>query len=305
MNILITGGAGYKGTLMAPELLNKGYKVTIFDNFIYGFEPVLGLVNHKNCTIIKGDIRNISSKDVKDYDVIYHLAGISGYPACEANPHSAQIINVHSTQKLVNLLSKDQILIYASTTSFYGKSGLERDEKSVPDPVSLYGITKYEAEKICMQHSNSVALRFATIFGTSFKMRCDLLLNDFVFRAINDRTLVLFDSKSKRTFLHVKDAIRSYLMVIEQYDKFKNNIFNVGSNDMNYSKLDLANKIKKFINFKIIETELEDPDKRDFIINFDKISALGFKPTISIDEGIEELIKLYRFYKPYSNFANI
>lgn len=213
-NILVTGGAGYKGTMLVNALLNEGYCVSVIDNFMYGYESVLDFVDHKNCTILKKDIRNLQQADVSSYDAIFHLAGISGYPACEANPHSAEIINVNSTKKLVNYLSKDQLLVYASTTSFYGSSGEIKDENSPILPVSLYGITKYEAEKICMSHQNAVSLRFATLFGVSRRMRTDLLVNDFIYKAITERSLLLFDSKSIRTYLHIKDAIIAYMMIL-------------------------------------------------------------------------------------------
>lgn len=297
--ILVTGGAGYKGVILVEELLKRNYEVTILDNFMYGYESVLGFVENKNCSIVKKDIRNFEKSDISSYDVIFHLAGISGYPACEANPHSAQIINVESTKTLVSYLSKNQLLVYASTTSFYGSSGEVKDEKSELAPVSLYGKTKCEAEKICMNHPNTISFRFATLFGVSRKMRTDLLVNDFVQKAITERSLVLFDSRSIRTYLHVKDAIAAYMLLLEKTDQMRNNIFNVGSNDFNFSKLDLAKKIQKYIEFKIIDSDLSDFDKRNFIINYDKINKLGFRTSISVEEGILELKKLYSFYRPY------
>lgn len=291
--------------MLTGRLLDAGNKVTVMDNFLYGYDSLLGYVSNKNFTVHRKDIRNLTSSDVKPYDIIFHLAGISGYPACEANPHSAEIINVQGTKKLCGFLSNQQALVYASTTSFYGKSGEEKDERSVPEPVSLYGITKYKAEKICMERSNSTALRFATLFGVSKRMRCDLLVNDFVFKAMTERSLVLFDSRSIRTYLHINDAINAYLMVLDKPRKMFGQIFNVGSNDLNFSKLALAQKIHKQINFKIIDSDLDDFDKRNFIINYNKISALGFRTTVSIDQGITELIKLYSFYRPFSLYQTI
>lgn len=304
-NVLITGGAGYKGVILAEALLQAGCKVTIMDNFVYGYESVLGFASDNNCAIVKQDIRNIEEKDVKAFDIIYHLAAISGYPACEANPHSAQMINVVSTEKLVKLLSDDQILVYASTTSMYGKSGLEQDENSIPTPESLYGITKLEAESLCMQRRNSIAFRFATLFGASRKMRCDLLLNDFVYSAVYDRTIVLFDSHSVRSFLHVRDAIQAYLMVLQLHENMVGQIYNVGSNSMNFSKLEIAKIIQKYLHNEIIETQLADPDRRDFVINFDKIKALAFNPAISLEDGIHELLRLYNWYQPFLNYRPI
>lgn len=303
--VLITGGAGYKGVALAEALLAEGCMVTLMDNFIYGYESVLGFAADRNCTIIKRDIRNLAEQDVSSYDLIYHLAAISGYPACEANPHSAQMINVVSTDNMVKLLSPDQVLVYASTTSLYGKSGLEQDETAKPTPESLYGVTKWQAETLCMQRRNSISLRFATLFGVSRRMRCDLLLNDFVNRAVHDRSIVLFDSHSVRTFLHLRDAVKGYLMAFHVPEKMVGQIYNVGTSSMNFSKLELARIIQRFLNNEIIETELADPDRRDFIINCDKIRSLGFTPTVSIEEGIQELLRLYSWYQPFQNYRPI
>lgn len=300
MKILITGGAGYKGCLLTEELLKEGNDVTVLDNFMYGHSSIMPYLSNPNFSAINKDIRNITESDLKHYDVIYHLAGISGYPACEANPNSAHMINVESTKRIVNLLGREQKLIYASTTSFYGKAGIECDELSNCNPVSTYGVTKLQAENICMQKENALALRFATIFGVTQRMRPDLLLNDFVYRAMYERTLVLFDSRSKRTFIHVRDAIKSYV----EYKHLKG-IYNVGGNEMNFSKRELADMVAKHLKFETIEASIEDKDKRDFIINFDKIEKEGFKISITVDEGIKELVKLYSIYNPYPVYAKI
>lgn len=305
MNILVTGGAGYKGVLLTEYLLDKGYKVTMLDNFMFGYEPILHLVSNKNLSIVQEDVRNDLKKYIKDQDVIIHLAGISGYPACEANPNSAVLINVNATGKLTRELSKAQMLIYASTTSFYGKSGELRDETSTVEPVSLYGRTKYEAETICMEKENTIALRFATIFGVSPKMRNDLLLNEFVYRALVERCLVLFESQSKRTFLHIRDAIGAYLLVIENFTAMKNNIFNVGDESMNYSKMEIAKYIQKYFDYTIIDSEVKDLDIRNFLISYDKIRGYGYKIKYTIDDGIKELLKLYSFYRPYLPYKTI
>jgi len=305
-NILVTGGAGYKGTVLVDALLEKGYSVTIYDNFMYGYTPVLGFAGNKNFHVIKKDIRNIEKSDLKNSDMIYHLAAISGYPACEANPHSAQTINVASTARLVDLLSKSQMLVYASTTSMYGRDGIQQDETSIPSPTSLYGRTKHEAENICMQHQNCVSLRFATVFGPSRKMRTDLLLNDFIYKAVTEKSIILFDAKSVRTFIHIRDAIKAYLIVPENLEKMTGNIYNVGSNTLNYSKEEIAHIIKKQLpETVIINSTLADPDRRDFIINFDKIAGLGYKTEISLELGVEELIQLYSWFRHYSPFSTI
>jgi len=298
VKILITGGAGYKGCLLTEALIGAGHDVTILDNFMYGYEPIIRFGN--KIKVINKDIRNIYAGDVAPYDIIYHLAGVSGYPACEANPHSARLINVESTAKLVSYLHKDQMLVYASTTSFYGKSGTLRTEESEPDPVSIYGVTKYEAEQICMDHPNTISFRFATIFGVSPRMRNDLMLNNFVYLAMTEGCLVLFDCDSQRPFLHVKDAIRAYKFA----ETIPPGVYNVGAGDMNYSKLALANAIGEHVKVEIIKAKIEDKDRRDYIIDFTKIEP-HFKPGFDINYGINELINLYEYYKPFTHYARI
>lgn len=298
MNILITGGAGYKGILLTEALAEAGHEVTVFDNFMYGYDSVIGLMKYPKVEFVQKDIRNVEASDVAGFDAIFHLAGISGYPACEANPNSAHMINEKSTETLVELLSPEQLLVYASTTSFYGDSGGVCTEETPVKPVSMYGITKYNAEVICHRHENTVSLRFATLFGVGPKMRRDLLVNDFTQKAVQERSLVLFDSKSVRTFLHVRDAIAAYLMVLDHVDEMRGNVYNVGSNSLNHSKMDIAQTIREFVEFEVIDSTLPDPDVRNFLINFDKIEALGFEHQWSLKDGIQEMVKLYQFYRP-------
>ena len=305
MRILITGGAGYKGIILTQELLNLAYSVTILDNFMYGYDSILHLINNSNFTIIKKDIRNLNQNDVKDFDVIFHLAGISGMPACAANPHSAESINVESTKKLVSYLSKNQILINASTTSFYGFSEEICDENTAAKPVSIYGKTKYEAEKIVQSRENSISLRFATVFGVSPKMRNDLMINDFTYKAIHDRSIILFAGNTKRTFIHIKDAIDSYLFALNNFEIMKNDVYNVGANNMNYSKIEISENISKYVKFELINSTLPDLDNRNFEISFDKINKLGFNIKYDLDYGIKELIKLYSFYVQYTPYSII
>jgi len=299
MKILITGGAGYKGTILTKSLLDKGYKVTILDNFMYGYHSILHLIDNPNLEVKKIDIRNIKETDIKDYDVIYHLAGISGMPACAANPHSAESINVESVNKMIKIISTQQILINASTTSMYGFSETICDETSIINPVSIYGKTKYESEKLIQTRENSISLRFATVFGVSPKMRNDLMINDFTYKAIHDRSIILFAGNTKRTFIHIKDAILAYIFALENFDKMKGEIYNIGSEDMNLSKFDVSDNIKKYVNFELIDSSLPDLDNRNFEISFRKINKLGYKTNHSLDEGIQELIKLYNFYVQY------
>jgi nucleoside-diphosphate-sugar epimerase len=304
MNILITGGAGYKGVVLTKKLLEEGYNVTILDNFMYGYESIIHLTNHEKLNIIKFDIRNKVDNWHK-FDVIFHLAGISGFPACASNPHSAQLINVEASRLICNSISKNQMLINASTTSLYGKSGQPCDENTNVDPVSTYAMTKMEAEKIIMEKGNAINLRFATVFGVSPRMRMDLMVNDFTYKAVKEGVLVLFDSYAKRTFIHVKDAAECYLFAMKNYDEMKGKIYNAGGNHLNYSKFEIATKINNVVPFNIINSDISDKDLRHFIVNFDKIEKLGYKPNISIEEGIKELVKLYRFYEYFSYYRTI
>lgn len=305
MKVLITGGAGYKGVILVKALLERGCHTTVADNFMYGYEPVLHLVPEPLVTIKPLDLRNLCAGDVADADVIFHLAGISGMPACAANPHSAEMINVHATEKLVSLLGRDQLLIYASTTSIYGASTQECDETVPVQPPSLYARTKYEAEHVVMARTNSITLRFATVFGISPKMRPDLLVNDFTYKAVNDRSLVIFGSQSKRTFMHIKDAIGGYLFALDHAEQMRGGVYNVGDERLNFSKRDIAAAIRRKVDFEIVDSSLPDLDVRDFLVSFKKIRELGYTLKYSLDDGIDELLKLYRFYKVYSLFRVI
>jgi len=304
MKILVTGGAGYKGVKLVAKLLSKGYDVTLLDNFMYGFEPVLHLAQNENLTILKQDIRN-GIDNITQFDIVFHLAAISGYPACAANPASAQLINVEATGKLSGSLSKKQMIIYASTTSFYGASGEPCNEETPIDSVSHYGGTKYKAETLLGARENFIGLRFATIFGFSPKMRMDLMVNDFVYKALKEGVIVLFDSYAKRTFIHIDDAVDAYIFAMENRDKMKGNIFNVGGNHLNLSKLEIATAIQSHIDFKIVDSDVKDKDVRHFVVSFDKIKGIGFVPKKSLDDGISEMLRIFKFYDYYVHYKTI
>ena len=303
-NILITGGAGYKGLILTKKLLKKSYKVTVLDNFMYGYESIMHLATHPNITIIKKDIRN-RIEQLEEYDIIFHLAGISGFPACASNPHSAHLINVEATRQLVNSLGKEQLLINASTTSMYGKSGTTCDETTTVDPVSTYAMTKLEAEKIVQDRENSISLRFATVFGYSPRIRMDLMINDFTYKAVKEGVLVLFDSYAKRTFIHVEDAADCYIFAMEHADKMKNEVYNAGGNKLNYSKDEVATLIKEKVDYQIIDSAMKDKDLRHFNVNFDKIEKMKFIPKKTVEEGIDELLRVYSFYEYFSHYKTI
>ena len=255
-------------------------------------------------TVLKQDIRNKIDK-ISQYDIIFHLAAISGYPACSANPASAQLINVEATRSLADSLGDEQTIIYASTTSFYGKSGKPCNEETPVDPVSHYGRTKYMAESILAERKNFISLRFATVFGFSPKMRMDLMVNDFTYKALKEGVLVLFDGYAKRTFIHIDDAVDAYTFAMENRNKMKGNIFNVGGNHLNFSKLQIAQAIQKLINFKIIDSDIKDKDIRHFIVSFDKIHKMGFSPKKTIDDGIVEMLRIFQFYDYYLHYKTI
>lgn len=304
MKILITGGAGYKGTVLTRKLLEHGYSVTLLDNFMYGYEPIMHLATNKSLEIIKHDIRN-GIPDIAKYDVIFHLAGISGFPACASNPHSAQLINVEATRQIARDLSPGQMLINASTTSLYGKSGQPCTEETNVDPVSTYAQTKLAAEGILHDRPNVISLRFATVFGFSTRMRMDLMVNDFVYKAVKEKVIVLFDSFAKRTFIHVEDAADCYLFAMNNFDRMKGEVFNAGGNSLNFSKEEIAEKIRRKVEFAIVNSDVKDKDLRHFIVNFDKIEKLGYRPQKSVEYGIDELIRIYGFYEYYSHYRTI
>lgn len=301
MKVLITGGAGYVGTILAKRLLTDGYEVTILDNFMYGYGSVLHLISNPRLNIIKTDIRNENLSYLNDKDVIFHLAAISGYPACEANPNSAELINYVATKRISNYLSKDQALIFASSTSLYGSSGTLSNEETKLAPVSLYGVTKVKAEEDIMQRENSISLRWATVFGVSSRMRAGLIVHDFVEKAIKEGTLVLYSGNSKRTFMHINDSVEGYLFSIENFEKMKGQIFNMGNESLNFSKKEIADKIFEYYSdFEVIDSSMEDKDVRHFLVDFSKARSLGYECNYTLDDGIVELIKLYKFYDPNS-----
>lgn len=293
-NILVTGGAGYVGTLLIPKLLEKGYKVTLFDGFIWGYKQILHFASNNNLKIVKGDVRDkkLIAEEVNKHDIILHLAAIVGYPACAADPNRAETTNVGGTRNICDVISNNQKLIFASTGSTYGKVDEICTEKTPINPLSLYGKTKWEAEKIVLE-KGGVGLRFATVFGISPRLRLDLLVNDFVYQAIHNKQIVLFEGYFRRTFLHVKDAVNSYLFTIDNYDKMRGEAFNVGDGNMNHTKKDVALSIQKKVDYFLYEADIgEDLDKRDYEVSYDKILNLGYTAKINLKDGIEELIKV-------------
>jgi len=300
MKVLITGGGGYKGVKIAEALLVRGCEVTILDTFYFGYAPVLHIASHPRLTIIRKDVREDLTTVLAGHDVVIHLAGLSGFPACVANPGVALAVNVDATAQLVKKLGKDQLLIFASTTAMYevAPNG-EVDETTAVSPNGLYTKTKKEGENICLNgHANTISLRLATIMGVAPRMRNNLLVNEFVLRAISERSLVLYDANAKRTFMHIDDCVRGYMLAIDERQKMCGGIYNVGSRHLNFSKQQIADAIKAQAPCDIINSKLADNDSRNFTVSFAKIEALGFECRIGLEETIRELVKLYRFYRP-------
>jgi len=310
MKILVTGGAGYVGSILISELLKKNHEVIVVDNFIYNQTSLLDCCYNKNLTIIRGDVRNrnIISKHLRNVDAIFPLACMTGAPLCEKDTVAAKTVNFDAVKMILELRSKDQVIIFPTTNSGYGigEKGIYCTEETPLKPISLYGRLKVEIEKVLLDAGNCITLRLATVFGISPRMRLDLLVNDFTYRAVTDHCLVLFESHFKRNYIHVRDVAKAFIHCLDNFDKMKDEPYNVGLSNANLSKWELCEEIKKQIpNFYFTEAKIgEDPDKRDYIVNNEKIESTGFKPDYSLQQGIAELIKGYQVIK-INQFSNI
>tara|TARA_R100001443_G_scaffold107270_1_gene117032 strand:- start:626 stop:1564 length:939 start_codon:yes stop_codon:yes gene_type:complete len=305
--ILVTGGAGYIGTSLIPRLLEEGHEVTVLDNLMHGGNQLLSFFRDVNFNFVKGDITIKSDLEevVKHKDIIIHLAAIVGFPACEGNPELAKNVNVMGTQNIIDVTSPEQIILYGSTGSNYGKVDDICTEETPLNPLSLYAETKTDAEKMLIDRGNVIAYRFATAFGVSTRLRLDLLINDFANKCLRDGYLVVYEKDFMRTFIHVSDIAESFIFAIKNLEEMIDNVYNVGDDSMNYSKEEVCNMIRlktdAFIHFEEIG---EDADKRDYVVSYDKINKLGFSTKITLEDGIDELIKALRvidFKNPYIN----
>jgi nucleoside-diphosphate-sugar epimerase len=302
-NILVTGGAGYLGSTMVPDLLAAGYKVTVVDNFMFKQTSLNHVCHHPSFSVVKGDIRSESTMAalMKDADIVIPLAALVGAPLCTLDPVGASTTNHDAITLMLKLLSKQQLVLMPTTNSAYG-TGDENNfctEESPLRPISLYAKEKVAIEKELMQRENAISFRLATVFGMSPRMRIDLLVNDFTYRAVNDRFVVLFEGYFKRNYIHVRDISRVFQHGIGNFETMKGQIYNVGLSDANVSKRELCEHIQRQIpSFVFLDAPVgKDPDQRNYVVSNAKIEATGFKPSVSLDSGIAELIKGYVMVK--------
>ena len=310
MKILVTGGAGYLGSVLCEHLLNADYHVTVVDNLLYRQQTLFHLCNNPNFEFVFGDVRDgkLMARLLKNADIIIPLAAIVGAPACDLDPQLATAVNLDAIKLLNKLRSKHQLVIYPTTNSGYGiKSGeVFCTEETLLEPISLYGKTKTDAETQLLQSENAITLRLATVFGMSPRMRIDLLVNHFVYTAVKDSYIVIFEKDFKRNFVYIRDVAECFLFCIENSQKMKDKPFNVGLDTANLSKEELAVKIKKYLpNFYIHFAEVgTDPDKRNYIVSNQRLKEAGFVAKHSLEDGIEELIKGYQMMRR-EEFKNV
>jgi len=310
MKILVTGGAGYIGSILVPELLKQGNEVVVVDNFMYRQISLLDCCYSKNLTIIRGDCRDKSliKNVLKNADAVFPLACLVGAPLCQKDPVGAKATNFDAIKAILDLRSRNQVIIFPTTNSGYGigQPGIYCTEQTPLNPLSLYGQLKAEIEKILLDEGNAITLRLATVFGISPRMRLDLLVNDFTYRAVKDRYIVLFEPHFKRNYIYIRDVAKAFIHCLNNFETMKNEPFNVGLSSANLSKLELCEEIKKQIpDLQVFVSESgQDPDRRNYIVSNEKIERTGYKPDVSLGEGIKELIRGFQIID-HNIFGNV
>jgi nucleoside-diphosphate-sugar epimerase len=308
--ILVTGGAGYIGSVLVPRLLDEGFRVTVLDSFLWGQSTLLDRCADENFEIVRGDCRDaaVLKPLLKDKDVLIPLAALVGAPLCDRDRVAARTVNVDAVRLLCRLASRSQRILYPVTNSGYGigEKGKFCTEESPLRPISLYGKTKVEAEKVILDRGNAITFRLATAFGASPRMRTDLLVNDFTYRAVTDRTVVVFEGHFKRNYIHVRDIAKAFVHGLARFDKMRGRPYNVGLEDANLSKLELCALIRKIVpSFVYMEAPIgEDPDKRDYVVSNARLMATGYRPDWPLERGIREMIKAFVILRKasYANF---
>ena len=308
LKILVTGGAGYIGATLVPFLMENRHDVRVLDNLMYGGGSLLPMVRNPRFEFVRGDVRDarVVAEAMRGCDVVIHLAAIVGFPACRKFPDLAASVNVDGTQTVAEAAGRSRLVLFGSTGSNYG--ALVEDvctEETPLHPLTLYGKTKTTAERTIMDRCRAVAYRFATAFGTSPRMRLDLLVNEFVYTAMKMRYLVVYEAHFMRTFIHVHDIARSFLVAIENAGKMSGQVYNVGSETMNFSKAEVCEMIRSRIDYYLHYADVgQDADKRNYVVSYKKIGDLGFATSISLQDGIAELVRaveVLEFKTPYSN----
>lgn len=299
-HVLITGGAGYIGSVLSREMLERGYRVTVLDNFAYRQNSLLDCCAFDRFQVVRGDCRDerLLTEVLRDADVLIPLAALVGAPLCERDRIGAYTVNVEAVQMLCKLSSPQQRMLFPVTNSGYGigQPGVPCTEDSPLRPISLYGETKVKAERAVLDRGNAITLRLATVFGASPRMRLDLLVNDFVWRAVHDRAVVVFEGHCTRNYIHIRDVVRAFLHAMDRFETMKDQAYNVGLDDANLSKLELCREIQRVLpQFVFFEAPIgEDPDKRDYLVSNQRLLATGFRPEWSLERGLRELIKCYQ-----------
>ena len=295
--ILVTGGAGYLGSTLVPELLAAGHEVTVVDNFMYSQNSLAHVCANPKFKVVRGDIRieSLMLPLIREAEIIIPLAAYVGAPLCARDPVGATTVNHDAIAMMLKNVAQEQYVLMPTTNSAYGSGDKNNfcTEESPLKPISQYAIEKVEVEKKLMRHANAISLRLATVFGMSPRMRVDLLVNDFTYRAVHDRFVVLFESSFKRNYIHVRDVAGAFMHAIANREKMRGQIYNVGLSDANVSKRELCEAIARQVKgFTFLEAPVgKDPDQRNYIVSNAKIEATGWRPKFSLDAGIEELVK--------------
>ena len=307
MKVLVTGGAGYVGSVVVRQLLANGHRVHVVDNLMFGGQTMLPLFINPNFSFSQADIcdRDALAAEMDGVDAVVHLAALVGYPLCKKMPERAVEVNVDGTRNVIETMPHDARLIYASTGSNYGEVTGVCTEDTPLNPLSLYGRVKTEAEELCLGRDNSIALRFATAYGLSPRPRLDLMINDFCWQAIHQRYLVVYEKHFRRKFMHVVDIARAIVHMMERFDTLQYNVFNVGHESLNFTKEDIVKLIKKRVDFLVYFAEFgKDEDRRDYEVDYSRIRSTGFEVSVDIEMGLSELInglKLLEIRNPYGN----